>query len=576
MNRLILTAFFLLNWVTNFAQIADYPRQEVALGIQSKAMSAACDIHSENDLLGLFYSTFPWLNKQENELRIVHQIQSPVGTHYMIQQYYKGLPCYYQGIRVNLENNGKQFHAFEYLKPIPIDFDTAGIDGILNLYGELTGVKRLLQQKNGEHLETFLSKDDHLLYAHDLKRYISKDTTARGKVFMPNPVQSARTIYGAPYINASDADVPVIIAEQKTGHFRCRLKNDTFRLEERFLSFGEVSGPYTVPAWSRSDSFMFNRSHDFFEDINSYYHLTKEMDYLAALGFGNLRDRIVIDAHAYNGGDNSAFDPAVYPYTLEFGTGGVEDAEDGQVVVHEYGHAMSQFASPDTRTGSERSGMEEGNSDYIGISYTRSYNDHHWYKVFSWDGHNEFWNGFVSNSAKKYPTDIQNNTNNDREIWSTPLMCIYEALGKRVSDSLIFTHLYYQGPNTTMPQMARAILRVDTLLWKGVHAGKILNCFVERGILSFSATIADHVQSQIQVNNSMEWAQGQGALNIVLPDQNVFHLEIFQPNGQLYYENRIESNHFELEPNSFLPGVYILRLTNSQNQMATFKLIRYQ
>ncbi|MEZ4916786.1 MAG: hypothetical protein R2836_07345 [Chitinophagales bacterium] len=55
--------------------------------------------------------------------------------------------------------------------------------------------------------------------------------------------------------------------------------------------------------------------------------------------------QISVDTHGNNGADNSFFSPAT-PLRLIFGEGGVDDAEDADVIIHEYGHAISHFAAP--------------------------------------------------------------------------------------------------------------------------------------------------------------------------------------------------------------------------------------
>ena len=43
---------------------------------------------------------------------------------------------------------------------------------------------------------------------------------------------------------------------------------------------------------------------------------------------------IDVDCHGFNGGDNSAFNPGTNPPSIVFGQGGVDDAEDADVIIH--------------------------------------------------------------------------------------------------------------------------------------------------------------------------------------------------------------------------------------------------
>ena len=59
---------------------------------------------------------------------------------------------------------------------------------------------------------------------------------------------------------------------------------------------------------------------------------------------------------------------------LLFGEGGVDDAEDADVIIHEYAHAISYAASPETNSGTERRGLDEGLGDYFAAIYSYQYN----------------------------------------------------------------------------------------------------------------------------------------------------------------------------------------------------------
>jgi hypothetical protein len=533
------------------------------------------DFKSESAFLQFIESKCPWLRSPGYELKLSSVLTSPLGKHYTYSQWFKQHEVFYNSIKVSVDNKGRLIVASFNVEPINESaFDGLTKEyGILIYYGQATPARKIdfINASNG-HIEAFLSPTNDTIYQVDRKLYVGKDTMIRGNVFLPNPVQSAQVSYGSPYINANNTDVPAVVIEQKSMFFKAYLENDTFQLKSKYLSFGEVSGPYTKPAWSATPIFNFYRSHDFFEDVNSFYHLTSFSNYLIQTGFSHLLDNIKIDAHAFNGGDNSAFDPAVTPYTLEFGTGGVQDAEDGQVVVHEFGHALSQIASPSTVAGSERSTMEEGNADYFCISYSRTFNDFNWEKVFTWDGHNEFWDGFVAKTNKKYPNDLRNDTDFDREFWSSTLMCIYEKLGKEITDSLVLLHLPMQTTNSTMPQMARILLKIDTLVWQAEHASSITNCFVERGILAFGASVDDINKASLKFLNSAGFATGAAPLIITPLDKNEYELNIYDNFGKLiaHFSNQ---NEWKLEPVDFKSGLYHLVFTNSGSSIH-YKIIK--
>lgn len=562
--------------------MAPLPDEVPEISVRPVFFEDKVNLKNEADIMAFVQSKWPWLKENGHSLILKSKKESILGTHYQFQQYYFDKPVFYGGFKVSVDKKNDLIQAASYMGFVDADaFTNAEIeaaDGILMVKSRPFAVKRQYETGSGlEQWETFTNARGDVIWQHDIKEYFSKDTTIKAKVFLTNPIQSARTIYGAPFINGNDTDVPAIVDQQKTVTLKGSFENDTFRLQYGTLRFGEVSGPKTIPAWSVSDAFLNNRSHDFFEDQNAFYHLQSQINYVQGLGFANLVDTFIIDAHAYNGGDNSSFNPYRYPYEFEFGTGGVEDAEDGQVVVHELGHAFCEKAATGTSIGRERESMEEGTCDYFSVSYSRTFNDHQWYKVFSWDGHNEFWDGFMATTKKVYPKDMTNNENNDREIWSSPLMCIYEKIGKSKTDSLVLAHLYLQVPNATMPQMARVLLKVDTVLWGGRHMAQIWECFVERGILGFGADVPvqPDLNAQIIISNSWDWAVGEGALRIEHRNQQPFEACILTIDGKLKVKYEQGKESLSIQPKDFPTGTYTLQIKMLNGQTVHRNLIRF-
>jgi hypothetical protein len=81
---------------------------------------------------------------------------------------------------------------------------------------------------------------------------------------------------------------------------------------------------------------------------------------------------VIIDPHGTSA-DNSFFS---YPNFIYYGTGGVDDAEDADVITHEYSHFLSRNAAPNTNVGMERQGLDEGLGDYVAASYFKPISTH--------------------------------------------------------------------------------------------------------------------------------------------------------------------------------------------------------
>jgi hypothetical protein len=172
------------------------------------------------------------------------------------------------------------------------------------------------------------------------------------RVFDPNPVASLN----APSLRDDNNRADAVPAEAYS----------LVELEGLEEGVG-LRGPYaalvdrqapSVPPPDASGSLLFDRSMSGFEDVNAYFHVDATQRYLQSLGYVGQRGiapyPIEIDAHAASGVDNSFFIPSstqVGRGTLFFGDGGTDDAEDADLIVHEYGHAILEWIAPGTFAG---------------------------------------------------------------------------------------------------------------------------------------------------------------------------------------------------------------------------------
>jgi hypothetical protein len=102
-----------------------------------------------------------------------------------------------------------------------------------------------------------------------------------------------------------------------------------------------------------------------------YFQINRSQAYIQSLGFSNSNSspngiddrtqRAIADAFKR---DNSYYSPATG--AIVYGSGGVDDAEDGDVILHEYGHALQDSSSPSFghSSGFQPGALAEGSSDY--------------------------------------------------------------------------------------------------------------------------------------------------------------------------------------------------------------------
>ena len=113
------------------------------------------------------------------------------------------------------------------------------------------------------------------------------------------------------------------------------------------------------------------RSDSRFEALMVYFQINRSQAYIQSLGFSNSKptpngidDRVQrATADAFKR-DNSFYSPATR--VIVYGSGGVDDAEDGDVILHEYGHALQDSSSPSFghSTAFQPGALAEGSSDY--------------------------------------------------------------------------------------------------------------------------------------------------------------------------------------------------------------------
>jgi len=380
-----------------------------------------------------------------------------------------------------------------------------------------------------------------------------------------------------------DYNYPSIANEQVWKSIPADFSGGLFSLSNAYFIVSEFSNPFTNPANSASDSFDFNRSELGFEDVNAFYHLNNYRAHWLSLGFTGLDNEVIlIDAHGNNGADNSFFSPT-NPPRLVFGQGGVDDAEDADVIIHEYGHALSNFASPGSNSGDERRALDEGFGDYLATSYSKMFSSFNSELVFSWDGHNEFWLGRISNTSKtKLDLDANQNIYFNGEIWSATLMDIHTQIGGINTDKLAIEVMYYNMPNGTISEAAENLFLADTLIFNGVHTCQLFNVLFDRKFLKgtctdfYSGIKTSYSQDEkVQVLNSDGFAYRNEKLVLRCEDLDLVEAEMKFINleGKIVHREAILGAYQELQATDLSPGIYFLELRTS-SQFYRFKVLK--
>lgn len=546
----------------------------------------------------------PNLGTEGSGLRLQHAGRSPKALHLLFTQTYMGRKVFRGSVKVNLSLDGRVLsildHTFAIPEAIATDFPPheayhAGLmvhydygpNGKLERYtleetffwdgkSVQPAIRLEVLERTDRYYEMVLNTNVRVIYQNDLLTYFAlapRDSTVTLWVFHPDPLTSAEQTYTFPFTDQNDQDVAELNAERIPVQAVVTFDNGTFYLRNSAVEIRDFSSPTTAETISPTDVFNLTRSQTGFEECNALYHITRMRDHIHQLGFTGVMDYAIhVDAHALNGTDNSNFNSGSNPPRLSFGDGGVDDAEDADVIVHEYGHAIMHSAAPFTNTGTERRAMDEAIGDYFASSYSRSLNSFRWADVFTWDGHNEFWDGRSTVSSKHYPEDLQQNIYSDAPIWSATLMQIWGDIGRDATDAILLQAAYSFSGGMTMPQAALLFLQADTLLFDGAHFGPIHQHMYDRGLIPWNVSIADvNRPNPFRLLSSSDFAEGRGPVTVTGPAS--FTVTLTDALGRTVMQDRTTSNLFTLSPNGLASGLYLLNVQQGGSSKS-FKLVR--
>jgi len=312
-------------------------------------------------------------------------------------------------------------------------------------------------------------------------------STGAGSVFVPNPVQS---LGDQSLTDQKDADgaVPAAAYHEVT---LTNLDGSGFLHGDYATIVSETGNP----AYSPTNTFRYTRHQDEFEQVMAYYWITESQKYIQSLGFGVTRRAIDNQPQRVRinqwGLDNS-FATDHPKNELRFGKGGVDDAEDAEVILHEYGHAI-HFAQNFSFDSEQAGAISEGFADYwavtvgdvvsraVGVPVRAPLPC-----VADWDSVS--YTSTVPHCLRRvdrdlhYPADLNGEVHHDGQIWSRALWDIRQALGNVRADTIILQGSF-DFPGTTMPELANRTVAAAQQLYGSAAATVVTDAFTDRGIL---------------------------------------------------------------------------------------------
>src|SRR5260370_3855245 len=156
--------------------------------------------------------------------------------------------------------------------------------------------------------------------------------------------------------------------------------------------------------------------------------------------------------------DNSWFSP--HDSSLTFGLGGIDDAEDAEIILHELGHAIQDAICPGFGQSAEAAAMGEGFGDYFSASFFADKKAQHYRtSVGTWDGIKDTAHdppcvrrGDENITYESFDHGENADVHDNGQIWSATLWDIRTAIQPEIDDRLILES-HFQIPRfTTLPR----------------------------------------------------------------------------------------------------------------------------
>ncbi|WP_426365341.1 M4 family metallopeptidase [Streptomyces sp. E-08] len=306
----------------------------------------------------------------------------------------------------------------------------------------------------------------------------------QARVFMVNPVQSSGDQSLADHKDAA-SDVPA------SAYASAALRNldASGALSGRWVAVRSETGK---PA-KAADAGTFDRSDDGFEQVMAYFWVNEAQEYLQGLGFGSelrgANDRVQPVRLNQWGADNSFFTDK--KDEIRFGKGGVDDAEDAEVIVHEYGHAVHEAQVPGFGGSPEAGAIGEAFGDYLAVEVgTNAVARYGWPMradlacVGDWDstGYSAAPHCLRRIDGTKTYADREGEVHADGEIWSRALFDIRNKLGARTADRIIVNAQFGFAADTSFRDAALTTVATAQKMYGTQAAAAVRDAFRARAI----------------------------------------------------------------------------------------------
>jgi hypothetical protein len=307
-----------------------------------------------------------------------------------------------------------------------------------------------------------------------------KEVSGSGQVFNPNPVV---TLQNESLTDGSNANSSKFTAAYSTVTLT-QLNSGVTTLKGAYASNSSSSA-----VTSSTRTYTYNRSQAGFEQVMAYFHITSAQEYIQSLGFTDVNNSAQVYKTTGYTDDNSYYDPSTDIIT--YGTGGVDDAEDAEIIWHEYGHAIQDAQVPGFGATTQAGSIGEGFGDYWAYTMSSAVSSNTTTTplacIGDWDSVS-YTTGTPHclrrvDGTKVYPGSSDGEVHDDGEMWSRALYDIHTALGRTEANKIILEAQFNFSPSTTFAAASNATVAAAQSLYGSAAATTVTAAFHARGFI---------------------------------------------------------------------------------------------
>ena len=322
-------------------------------------------------------------------------------------------------------------------------------------------------------------------------------------LFVPDPASSSGAFPSVDEANAGERSVVDLqgLDDPESG----ALVGEFVNLESEF----DPEAPVREPdgAWDQASD------EPGFETAMAYFWIDTAQRLIQDLGFDDVRNEsFPVVPRLTSEVDNAFYDGSVEAVFLGVGSSGEQDAaEDAQVILHEYGHAVLDDQLPNMLLSDAGGAYHEGFSDAFAALVTLG-DATDPACLYPW-----FLGPLIGDECgrrldgdKVFPEDVVNQVHADGEIWTGAVFDILEGLleneGLTLADcvgsdacdevrdrmlaTILASHEFLTGTES-LPEMTQGYVLANEALFDGADAALVEQAFADHGLVPGGDTVVD-------------------------------------------------------------------------------------